>query len=188
MIQHTLALWSATALLLVVCCGDFGENDVHWSVFPGWRGVLLWMHPTCTLIARFMGPTWGPPGDDRTQVGPMLVPWILLSGYMHPTHQRLMVVGYCRYIMHPSSIMHPSHIMPLIHMIHPNHIMHPTHISYHSHTVHPSHIMHPTNIMYPSHIMHHTNIIHHSHKMHSQSHSASQSHYALYQHNASSAT
>ena len=22
-----------------------------------------------------MGPTWGPPGDDRTQVGPMLAPW-----------------------------------------------------------------------------------------------------------------
>ena len=34
-----------------------------------------------TQIARFMGPTWGPPGDDRTQVGPMLAPWTLLSGY-----------------------------------------------------------------------------------------------------------
>ena len=32
------------------------------------------------LIARFMGPTWGPSGADRTQVGPMLAPWILLSG------------------------------------------------------------------------------------------------------------
>ena len=27
-----------------------------------------------------MGPTWGPPVDDRTQGGPMLAPWILLSG------------------------------------------------------------------------------------------------------------
>ena len=27
-----------------------------------------------------MGPTWGPPGADRTQMGPMLAPWILLSG------------------------------------------------------------------------------------------------------------
>ena len=34
-----------------------------------------------TLITRFMGPTWGPPGAARTQVGPMLAPWILLSGY-----------------------------------------------------------------------------------------------------------
>ena len=32
------------------------------------------------LIARFMGPTWGPSGADRTQLGPMLAPWILLSG------------------------------------------------------------------------------------------------------------
>ena len=31
-------------------------------------------------IARFMGPTWGPSAADRTQVGPMLAPWTLLSG------------------------------------------------------------------------------------------------------------
>ena len=33
------------------------------------------------LIARLMGPTWGPSGADKTQVGPMLVPWTLLSEY-----------------------------------------------------------------------------------------------------------
>ena len=32
------------------------------------------------LIARFMGPTWGPSGADRTQVGPILASWTLLSG------------------------------------------------------------------------------------------------------------
>ena len=31
-------------------------------------------------IAKFMGPTWGPPGSCRPQVGPMLAPWTLLSG------------------------------------------------------------------------------------------------------------
>ena len=31
-------------------------------------------------IAKFMGPTWGPPGPCRPQMGPMLAPWILLSG------------------------------------------------------------------------------------------------------------
>ena len=36
--------------------------------------------PLTALIARFMGLTWGPPGADRTQVGPMLAPWTLLSG------------------------------------------------------------------------------------------------------------
>ena len=35
-----------------------------------------------SLIARFMGPTWGPSGADRTQVGPMLAPWTLLSGLL----------------------------------------------------------------------------------------------------------
>ena len=32
------------------------------------------------LIARFMGPTWGPSGADMTQVGPRWAPWTLLSG------------------------------------------------------------------------------------------------------------
>ena len=33
-----------------------------------------------TLVARFMGPTWGPPRSDKTQVGPMWATWTLLSG------------------------------------------------------------------------------------------------------------
>ena len=33
-----------------------------------------------SLIARFMGPTWGPPGADRTQVGHMWATWTFLSG------------------------------------------------------------------------------------------------------------
>ena len=28
----------------------------------------------------YVAPTWGPPGSCRPQVGPMLAPWILLSG------------------------------------------------------------------------------------------------------------
>ena len=34
-----------------------------------------------THIAMFMGPTWGPPGSCSPQMGPMLAPWTLLSGY-----------------------------------------------------------------------------------------------------------
>ena len=30
-------------------------------------------------IAKFMAPTWGPPGSCRPQMGPMLAPWTLLS-------------------------------------------------------------------------------------------------------------
>ena len=33
-----------------------------------------------SLIARFMGPTWGPLGPCRPQMGPMLALWTLLSG------------------------------------------------------------------------------------------------------------
>ena len=33
-----------------------------------------------TQLARFMGPTWGPTGSYRPQMGPMLAPWTLLSG------------------------------------------------------------------------------------------------------------
>ena len=36
-----------------------------------------------TQKAKFMGPTWGPPGSCLPQMGPMLVPWTLLSGYVH---------------------------------------------------------------------------------------------------------
>ena len=31
-------------------------------------------------IAKFMGPTWGPPASCRPQVGPMWAPWTLLQG------------------------------------------------------------------------------------------------------------
>ena len=41
------------------------------------QGTICWI---TTQIARFMGPTWGPPGSCWPHVGPMLVPWILLSG------------------------------------------------------------------------------------------------------------
>ena len=51
-----------------------------------WKCHLHTSRPCCvhsvkpTLIARFMGPTWGPSGADRTQVGLILATWTLLSG------------------------------------------------------------------------------------------------------------
>ena len=38
-----------------------------------------------TQITKLMGPTWGPPGSCRPQMGPMLAPWTLLSGNI-PNH------------------------------------------------------------------------------------------------------
>ena len=45
-----------------------------------------------SLIARFMGPTWGLPGADRTQVDPLLAPWTLLSGLL--INLRVKLYGY----------------------------------------------------------------------------------------------
>ena len=48
-----------------------------------------------TLIARFMGPTWGPSGADSSQVGSMLAPWSMelvpLSG---TRNQFCMLMGH----------------------------------------------------------------------------------------------
>ena len=44
---------------------------------------LLWNRSIMNSPWWFMGPTWGPSGADRTQVGPMLAPWTLLSGVLH---------------------------------------------------------------------------------------------------------
>ena len=43
---------------------------------PAFGGFLSYR----SQIVRFMGPTWVPPGSCRPQMGPMLVPWTLLSG------------------------------------------------------------------------------------------------------------
>ena len=41
--------------------------------------ILRWLS---TQIAKFMGPTWGPPRSCRPKMGPMLAPWTLLSGHL----------------------------------------------------------------------------------------------------------
>ena len=48
---------------------------------PSFQNELVWLQTITSLIARFMEPTWGPSGADRTQVGPMLAQWTLLSGF-----------------------------------------------------------------------------------------------------------
>ena len=50
------------------------------NALQGYTEVMAILHSETPLIARFMGPTWGPSGADRTQMGPMLAPWTLLSG------------------------------------------------------------------------------------------------------------
>ena len=49
--------------------------------------ILVQFPISNTLIARFMGPTLGPPGADRTHVGSMLALWIMLSGCRSPVQK-----------------------------------------------------------------------------------------------------
>ena len=59
---------------------------------PQWWWRWHWNIPNSTIpctgkkvtsqIAKFMGPTWGQHGSCRPQMGPMLAPWILLSGFI----------------------------------------------------------------------------------------------------------
>ena len=52
---------------------------MQWCVLQD-KGAQQKRCPIPSLIARFMGPTCGPSGAYRSQVGPMLAPWTLLSG------------------------------------------------------------------------------------------------------------
>ena len=50
------------------------------AVMTNFEGLVSYINPD---IATFIGPIWCPSGADRTQVGPMLAPWTLLSGYIY---------------------------------------------------------------------------------------------------------
>ena len=64
--------WPLTCAFHIPCTHTPEIIDMHRGLCDN---LQIW-----TLIARFIGPTWGPSGADRTQMGPMLVLWILLSG------------------------------------------------------------------------------------------------------------
>ena len=69
----------------------------------------IWRIVTYTLIARFMGPTWGPCGDDITQVGPMLAPWTLLCSYIH--HPWLLLMRFFFFYKYHNALKR-RHVMP----------------------------------------------------------------------------
>ena len=75
--------------LFWLCWTSWFQNHIIFDLFKSWCHAHMYLHiraqhishlDSLTQIARFMGLTWGPPGADRTQVGPMLAPWTLLSG------------------------------------------------------------------------------------------------------------
>ena len=61
------------------------NNLILLSLERCWRHRVCWGGEEIkfwkqSLLARLMGPAWGPPGPDGTLVGPVLAPWTLLSG------------------------------------------------------------------------------------------------------------
>ena len=46
------------------------------SILKKFKRVIMRLHP---LLVSLIGLTWGPSGAHRTQMGPMLAPWTLLS-------------------------------------------------------------------------------------------------------------
>ena len=80
---NTLAMFPVVVYIIVLNCWKHLLNMAdriracvsHVDYLP-----IRILNKITPLIARFMEPTWGPLGADRTQVGPMLAPWTLLSG------------------------------------------------------------------------------------------------------------
>ena len=66
--------WNFKYSFIIFC---YHNDKISW--FCG-RPIPNQLRLNLPVIARFMGPTWGPPGADRTQVAPLLAPWTLLSG------------------------------------------------------------------------------------------------------------
>ena len=83
-------LWVAKAAYLTITATNVASQGGEEMEVLTHRyfGVFFFTFALCKspLIVRFMGPTWGPSGADRSQVGPMLVPWTLLSGTVFPTN------------------------------------------------------------------------------------------------------
>ena len=78
-----------------------------------------------TLIARFMRSTWGPPGDDRTQMGPILAPFTLLSGHLFSSSQ---AASYLQGSIMIRFLPRPTCTVTSFYWIHPWH-MHSSYLS-----------------------------------------------------------
>ena len=83
---------------------------------------MCWSVEDSSQIARFMGPTWGPPGSCRPQLGPMLAPWTLLSGLSHTVCKYSLEEQHCiplkqsRWYSVSVPPTHPSHCLLVLRM------------------------------------------------------------------------
>ena len=98
--------WETVFLILMLWCNKPWDYDtavyviittnIHYlpeTELPGAPFIT-------SLIARFVGPTWDPPGaDGRTQVGPIWATWKLLFG-IHQTFLALCIGAPIIYVNH----------------------------------------------------------------------------------------
>ena len=78
----TIMQWSSTNKIAdaILYCFLFSNNLLIY-IWCEWH--VRQVFASNTQIAMFMGPTWGPSGSCRPQLGPMLAPWTLLSGNLN---------------------------------------------------------------------------------------------------------
>ena len=73
-VESTGQLWVPSTKCCLWILSLINMRHACWTIY---HIMLCWTVPlrhqlVYTRIARFMGPTWGSPGADRTQMGPML--------------------------------------------------------------------------------------------------------------------
>ena len=86
-IATTLTIWSTKILRLYSLV-----DTLHHFIIIITQKCLRALNLQCaSQIAKFMGPTWGPPGSFRPQMGPMMAPWTLLSGLLNISCRRWII-------------------------------------------------------------------------------------------------
>ena len=121
-------------MLTLLFCGYLADMHINNVIITSKRrcDVVLTQQWRCyfamcpliraTQIAKFMGPTWGPPGSCRPQMGPMLSPWTLLSGYLLRRRYSQFIKAYnlmfhedtYRYMQTVWIVVYPIHLMIFI--------------------------------------------------------------------------
>ena len=83
---RTICMWSLWAMGIThIHTGSLRGYGLYYISFVRSSRIFFthgdrgWQ-ASSSQIAKFMGPTWGQPGSCRSQMGPMLAPWTLLSG------------------------------------------------------------------------------------------------------------
>ena len=76
--RKALRIWPSRAIWRV--CLEYLKSSYYSCAIASVRHATDTDKQIPRSIAKFMGPTWGPPGSCRPQMGPMLATWTLLSG------------------------------------------------------------------------------------------------------------